>query len=166
VHLIDGLGRQASATVARVEETLVEAFEVMGPQLPQADPAEGGQDVTLHVAAVAVVGAGSQHEPLAGKPPAGQVGTEAERAGAVVAAVALAGKPRCEPFGVGALGACRVPAPTLPARYRVDSFVDDRVPTAALLGDVSLDGSAPSVGDEGRRPVEGWVEGPVRRSTP
>src|SRR5205085_6427380 len=113
---IGGLGRQASATVARVEETLVESFEVMGPQLPQADPAKGRQDVTLHVAALAVVGAGGQNEPLAGKPVPGQVGTDGERAGAVVATAALTGKPRCEPFGVGALGARRVPASTSPSR--------------------------------------------------
>jgi hypothetical protein len=50
----------------------------------------------------------------------------------VVATVALAGKLRCEPSGVGALSARRVPASTLPARNPVDSLIDDRVPTAAL----------------------------------
>ena len=145
VHLVGGLGRQGGATVARAEETLVEGFEVMGPQLPQADPAEGGQDVALHVAAVAVVGAGGQDEPLAGKPPGGQVGAEGERTGAVVATVALAGEPRCEPLGVSALGACGVPAPALPARNRVDSLVDDRVPAVALACDVPLHGASPSV---------------------
>jgi len=144
VHLVDGLGRQAGATIARVEEALVEGFEVMGPQLPQSDPAECGQHMTLHVPVVAVVGAGGQHEPLAWEPPTGQVGTEAERTGAVVATVTFTGKPRCEPFGVGALGTCGVPAPTLPARDRVDSLVDDRVPAVALACDVSLHGSAPS----------------------
>lgn len=108
VHLVDGLGRQAGATIARVEEALVEGFEVMGPQLSQPDPAKCGQHMTFYIPAVAVVGAGGQHEPLAGEPPGRQEGAEAERACAVVATVALAGKPCREPFGVGAFGARRV----------------------------------------------------------
>lgn len=56
MHLVDGLGRQADATVARVEETLVEGVEVMGTQLPQPDPAESGKHMTFDVPAGAVVG--------------------------------------------------------------------------------------------------------------
>jgi hypothetical protein len=78
VHLVDRLGCEGAVPVARVEQPVVERLEVVWAQAPQTDASEGGDDVPLDVAAVAVIGASSEHEPLARQPPAGQEGTEAQ----------------------------------------------------------------------------------------
>lgn len=76
---------------------------------------------------VAAVGARPQFELLGGKPAAGEVGAEGERADLVVAAVALGRESGGEGFGFGPVGADGMPALLLFAVDGVDSFVDDRV---------------------------------------
>jgi hypothetical protein len=104
--------------------------------------AEGGEDVALGLVDVAAVGAGAQLEALGGQPVAGEVGTEAERADLVVAAVALSGQPGSERFGLGPVGAGRMPASAFLAGDGVEPFVDDRLVAATLAGDMSLHGGS------------------------
>jgi hypothetical protein len=78
MHLVDGLGRQPATPVARVQQAVIERLEMVWSQPSQRDASEGGKDVAHDVAVVAGVGAGGEHDPVAGKPLAGEVGTEAE----------------------------------------------------------------------------------------
>lgn len=61
----------------------------------------------------------------------------------------------CEPLGIAPAGACRMPAATLVAGDRIQTFIDDRIPTAApachatLLDVVLLPGLRPSERVEG-----------------
>ena len=71
--------------------------------------AEGGQNVSLSVAYVALVGTRSHGELLGWQPLAGEVGAEGERSDLVVAAVPFGGEPGDEGFGFGAVGAGGVP---------------------------------------------------------
>ena len=65
VDLVHRLRRDRGAAVARVEQRLVEHFEVVGTQPPQPDPTDRRDDVVLDVAAVPVVGRDSEHDSLA-----------------------------------------------------------------------------------------------------
>ena len=78
VDLVDGLGSETGAAVGRMEEVLVEAFEMVGSQPAQPDGAEGRQHMVLDLAAVAVVGAGGKDDPLARQPAGGQVRAKAQ----------------------------------------------------------------------------------------
>ena len=64
----------------------------------QADASECGQDVALHVALVAAVGAGGELKLLGGKPLAGEVGTEGQRPHGVGPSLLLGGEPGGESF--------------------------------------------------------------------
>src|SRR5690242_749250 len=116
--------------------------------------------MTLDVALVARISGGGEHDLLAGQPAVGEVGAEGERPRLVVAAVPFSGELRCQPFGVGSVGAGGVPAPPLPAGDGVGALIDDRVPAVALPRDVALH-EDPPLGLDGRDAVEGSVEGPV-----
>ncbi|MEW6058837.1 MAG: hypothetical protein AB1551_01620 [Actinomycetota bacterium] len=115
-----------------MEQPVVEGLKVMWTQAPQADAAEGGNDMRLEV-----VGTRSRYsrraESLARWPPGGQERAEAQRLGFVMRAVAFANQPGSEPLGVPALAAGRMPAPSLSYRDRVDAFVNDGVPAVAPL---------------------------------
>src|SRR5438105_1627889 len=110
----------------------------MGSKPSERNAPEGGHDVAFDVAVVAGVGAGGEHDSLAGQPAVFEVGAETQRAGLVVAAVALGGEALSEAFGVCPLGARRMPTATLVAGDWVDAFVDHRVPPVALACDVAL----------------------------
>lgn len=56
VDLVDGLGRQPSPG-SRVEERVVQGFDLLVAQPPDPGPSECGEDVALHFALVAPVGA-------------------------------------------------------------------------------------------------------------
>src|SRR6516162_1441196 len=95
-----------------------------GAKAADGDAPECRQDVTLDLAAVAIPGADPKRQSLGGQPPRGEEGPEGQRANLVVRAVALAGEPGGERFGLGSFCACGVPAATLTARDRVEAFVD------------------------------------------
>jgi hypothetical protein len=76
VDLVHGLGCEGGPLEARGEELVVERLDVGVAQSAQADPSECRQDVALHVALVAAVGAGGELQLLGGQPLAGEVGTE------------------------------------------------------------------------------------------
>jgi hypothetical protein len=78
MDLVHRLGRQPGAPVVGMKQAVVEGLEVVRAQAAQSDAPEGGQDVVVDVAAVAVVGAGCEHEVLAGQPPAGQKGAQGQ----------------------------------------------------------------------------------------
>jgi hypothetical protein len=78
VYLEHSLGRQGRPAVGRVQQLFVEGLEMRGPQSPQPDASEAGQNVAVDLAAVAVPGAGAQGEALAGQPAGGQIRAEAE----------------------------------------------------------------------------------------
>ena len=96
------------------------------PTLP-----EGGEDVALHVAFVAAVGAGGEVQLLGRQPLAGEVGAEGQRPHRVDPAGLGGGELGGETLGLGAVGAGRMPAAALLAGHRVAAFVDHRVVAVA-----------------------------------
>ena len=116
-------------------------------ELSQPDAAEAGEDVTVDVAVVAGVGAGRQHDPLAGKPLPGEVAAEAERASPVIAALlsaarraaSLSASARSRPAG------CQL-------RRSRPVTVDAGVPAVTLAGHVSL----PAGSSSGAAPIAAW----------
>ncbi len=146
------LGGQHPSAVVGMEQPFVERLEGGGAEAADGDAPQGRHDVTVNLAAVAVPGIRAQCQPLAGQPDGGEAGAEAQRTHRVVGPVALAGE-----LGFGPVCARRVPTATLPARDRVEPFVDHRLPAVALASHVSLhhDFSIPAAD---RDPVEESVE--------
>src|SRR5664279_5504489 len=128
MDLEDGLCVETTAVVGATgrEQARVEAFEVFGAEVTDRDATEVGEDVELDVASIAVPSARSQCELLGGKPVAGQGHTERRPDAATVTAMSRS-ETCSERFGLGPVGARRVPPAALPTRDRVDAFVDHRV---------------------------------------
>jgi hypothetical protein len=123
-----------------MQQPLVEGLEVVGPEPAQPDP-KRGDDVPFDVASVAGVGAGREHDALAGQPAPREEGAEGQRPPLVVASVALGGEPPRELLGDTPFRARGVPAPSFSASDMVDALVHDRVPAVSLADDVSREWS-------------------------
>jgi hypothetical protein len=132
VDLVHRLGRERSPVAARVEQLVVEGFEMVRPEPSKSHPTERGDDVVVDVAPIAVVGRRSEHDPLAWEPPAHEEGTEGEAPHLVVASLEFSCQASRQPFSVFAARTCWMPASALFAGDRVDAFVDDGVPAVAL----------------------------------
>ena len=152
------LGSQGLASVGRVQLLVVERFEMMRAQPPDRHVAEGGEDVSVDLAPVPIPCGAGQLELLAGQPPGGQVGPEAEGAPFVVAAVQLRSETSSEPLRLLAARASGVPAAAFLPCDRIQPFIDDRIPTITLLRYVSLHDCFSFQVADVRNPVEGSVE--------
>ncbi len=120
-----------------------------------------GEDVELHVALIAPIGAGSEVQLLGREPLGREVGAKRQRSGRTDPCLFLGGELAGEQFGLGAVGAGGMPASQLLSGDRVSAFVDHGVETASPLGYVTVHECPPSIGPDHRDPEEHSTEHPA-----
>ena len=137
MDLVHGL-RCKPDTGSGVQQRVVERFDLLAAEPPDAHLAECRKDVELHVAFVAAVGAGGEMQLLGWQPLPGEIGAECQRSYGVDSVGLGRGEFGGEAFSGAPVRSGRVPRSAFFAGDWIASLVDHRVVAVPSLSNVSL----------------------------